>query len=54
MASRNTIMQSIFNELTEKNKDILILIARSVKVAQEESEQSRTSSKQSTYACNSL
>lgn len=39
MASRNTDMQAIFNELSEKNKDIIILIAKSVKVAQEEEEQ---------------
>lgn len=36
MASRDTDMQAIFNELTEKNKDIIILIAKSVKVAQQE------------------
>lgn len=41
MASRNTDMQAIFNELSEKNKDIIILIAKSVKVAQEEAEQPR-------------
>lgn len=35
MASRNTDMQAIFSELSEKNKDIVILIAKSVKVAQE-------------------
>jgi len=39
MESRNTDMQAIFNELSEKNKDIVILIARSVKVAQELTEQ---------------
>lgn len=39
MESRNTDMQAIFNELSEKNKDIIILIARSVKVAQEAAEQ---------------
>lgn len=38
MASRNTDMQAIFSELSEKNKDIVILIAKSVKVAQEVSE----------------
>lgn len=41
MASRNTDMQAIFSELSEKNKDILILIAKSVKVAQESPEQPR-------------
>lgn len=39
MTSRNTDMQAIFNELSESNKDIVILIARSVKVAQEVAEQ---------------
>ena len=28
-------MQAIFSELSERNKDIVILIAKSVKVAQE-------------------
>lgn len=41
MASRNTDMQAIFSELSEKNKDIVILIAKSVKVAQEVEEQPR-------------
>ena len=41
MASRNTDMQAIFSELSEKNKDIIILIAKSVKVAQEVEEQPR-------------
>ena len=41
MASRNTDMQAIFSELSEKNKDIVILIAKSVKVAQEVAEQPR-------------
>ena len=41
MASRNTDMQAIFSELSETNKDIIILIAKSVKVAQEVAEQSR-------------
>ena len=41
MASRNTEMQAIFNELSETNKDIIILIAKSVKVAQEVAEQPR-------------
>ena len=35
MENRNTDMQAIFSELSEKNKDIVILIAKSVKVAQE-------------------
>ena len=41
MASRNTDMQAIFSELSEMNKDIVILIAKSVKVAQEVAEQPR-------------
>jgi len=40
MESRNAAMQAIFRELSEKNKDIVILIARSVKTVQEEPEQS--------------
>lgn len=34
-ANRNADMQAIFNELSEANKDIMLLVARSVKVAQE-------------------
>lgn len=41
MASRNTDMQAIFSELSETNKDIVILIAKSVRVAQEVAEQPR-------------
>ena len=41
MESRNTDMQAIFSELSEKNKDIVILIARSMKLAQEVAEQSQ-------------
>lgn len=40
MTAKNTEMQDIFNVLSEKNKDILILLANSIKVAQIESEQS--------------
>ena len=35
MESRNADMQVLFSELSEKNKDIVILIAKSMKVAQE-------------------
>lgn len=35
MASKNTDMQAIFSKLSEKNKDIVILVAKSVKVAQD-------------------
>lgn len=31
-------MQAIFNKLSEKNKDIIILVAKSVKVAQDTTE----------------
>lgn len=41
MESRNTDMQEIFSELSEKNKDIVILVAKSVKIAQDESHQPR-------------
>ena len=40
MDSKRTDMQRIYGKLSEKNKDILILIARSMKVAQEATEQS--------------
>lgn len=46
MASRSTDMQAIFNELSERNKDIVILVAKSVKVAQEATEQPRKPPKQ--------
>ncbi len=48
MASRNTDMQAIFSELSERNKDIIILIAKSVKVAQDQeaAEQPRKSQMQ--------
>lgn len=39
MKSKRADMQAIFNKLSEKNKDILILLARSMKVAQETTEQ---------------
>ena len=40
MTNKNTDMQAIFSELSEKNKDIMILIAQSIKVTQEVMEQS--------------
>lgn len=46
--SKNADMQIIFNELSEKNKDIVILIAKSMKVAQEVSEKPSESHKQTT------
>lgn len=45
MESKNTIMQAIFSELSERNKDIMILVAKSVKVAQETDNHSCNSSK---------
>lgn len=39
MTSKSTDMQAIFSELSEKNKDIVILVAKSVKVAQEVTDQ---------------
>lgn len=39
MANKNNDIQSIFNKLSEQNKDILILVATSVKVAQDINEQ---------------
>ena len=39
MTTKNAEMQDIFNVLSEKNKDILILLANSIKVAQIEYEQ---------------
>lgn len=41
MESRNMDMQAIFSKLSEQNKDIVILIARSIKVAQDVAEQPR-------------
>lgn len=49
MESKDTIMQAIFSELSERNKDIMILVAKSVKVAQETDTHSHRSSKQTAY-----
>lgn len=38
MESKEAVMQEVFNELNERNKDIMILVARSVNIAQEDSE----------------
>lgn len=35
MKSENMEMEAIFKQLSERNKDVLILIARGMKVAQE-------------------
>lgn len=47
MASRSADMQAIFNELSEENKDIMILIARSMKIAQVAGQKPRNSLKNS-------
>lgn len=46
MAGKDILMQEIFNELTENNQDIMILIAKSMKLAQEDSKQQHDSPKQ--------
>ena len=35
MENKNAEMQDIFQKLTEKNKDIVILVAQSMKIAQD-------------------
>lgn len=45
MTNKNNDIQSIFNKLSEQNKDILILVATSVKVAQDINEQNKKTSK---------
>lgn len=47
MANKSADMQVIFNELSEENKDIMILIARSMKVAQGTGKQVHKTPKQS-------
>lgn len=49
MESKNTIAHIIFSELSERNKDIIILLAKSVKVALETDNHLHHSSKQTTY-----
>ena len=41
MESKTEEMKKIYDKLSDKNKDILILVARSVKVAQEEKPDSK-------------
>lgn len=41
MASRCTDMQAIFSKLSKRNKDIVILVAKSIKVAQDTTVQPR-------------
>lgn len=45
MKSKKIDMQAIFSKLSEKNKDILILLAKGMKVAQDASEPSRKRAK---------
>lgn len=45
MVSRNAKMEAIFGELSERNKEIMVLVARSVKVARETAEQPGESSR---------
>lgn len=45
MESRRVAMQAIFTELSEKNQDLMILIARSIKYAQQEGNVKSSSSK---------
>lgn len=39
MKSKNIDMKAIFSELSEQNKDLMILLAQSVKYAQQTAEQ---------------
>ncbi len=39
MERKDAVMQEIFSELTERNKDIMILVAKSVIIAQEDARQ---------------
>lgn len=45
MENKNADMQAIFSKLSEHNKDILILMAKSIKIAQETGKQKCKSSK---------
>lgn len=46
MKSKNTDMQIIFSELSETNKDIIILLAKGMKVAQDVTDHSHESVEQ--------
>lgn len=45
MESKSADMQDIFCKLSEKNKDIIILVAKGMKIAQEESDRIRKKEK---------
>ncbi len=47
MISNNSNIQTIFNQLSESNKDIIILIAKSIKVAQDTAEKSNLTKSES-------
>lgn len=47
MASRSDDMQAIFNELSEENKDIMIQVAKGMKIGQKIEKQDHKTSKQS-------
>ncbi|MEE0681418.1 MAG: hypothetical protein ACLVML_00585 [Candidatus Gastranaerophilaceae bacterium] len=42
MESKNTYMKTIFDDLSASNKDLLILIAKSVRFTQQTMEQNNT------------
>lgn len=41
MKSEKADMETIFNQLSDQNKDILILVAKGMKLAQETADESR-------------
>lgn len=47
MTNRTSDMQILFNQLSEKNKDIILLVAKSVKVAQDIMKENQKPPKQS-------
>lgn len=47
MADRRTNMQTIFTKLSEQNKDIMLLVAKGMKAAQESTKQIYSQAKQS-------
>lgn len=51
MKSKAATMNELFSKLTERNKDIMILVAKSVDIAQEESEQHVMAEKSNEAEC---
>lgn len=43
MESKDVVMQELFSELTERNKDIMILVAKSINIAQKDAAQEHIS-----------